>query len=465
MNLTAKENLSLAERETVSVTAKAKRAPRRLCRNRASASLASLALIALLLAAGCGAQASGESTSQTSATRCKQHLASAGVHGRFAFIRDRGVSILYLPDCRTHVLVADSGASAPLSFSANGDYLAYGDGEVIAARGFSAPRQPLGKLSSSAWSPQGATLAGVSASGGVAVWRPKGKRRMLLPSGWGASSIAFSPKGDLLAVARTTPGPAGVPRENELWRVDLHDGLRTLLYRAKGIGDLDEGVAGFTPDGNDVLFWPDTSGSSSIAADGLPLDAVPVVGGKPRTLLDAMLAYKDYIADCGNSLLIADGPGRETNVRKSLALLSPPSYRAMSLQLSSKLSWTTPSCSEGGEIVTAAGESRQESHFGLEHRSIWLLDGKGARPRRLTTPRLQTSTDELPRISSNGRYLLYVAATRGNGRDLGQRRGTLWAMSLSGGEAKPIGPIAEIGWSGSYYGHYGWANTTAWHEG
>ncbi|HEY1689168.1 MAG TPA: hypothetical protein VGF95_09930 [Solirubrobacteraceae bacterium] len=461
-----------------------------------------------LLAAGCGgAQATGAQVTSAQATGqgldgagCQAQVAQAGADGELAFVRNRGVSILRLPSCRTQVLLARSNARAPLRFSGDGRYLAFGHGTVISADGDSADgdsadggsadggsagggsaaggssaagsssataKLPLGRLVSWAWSPQGAQLAGVTQARGIALWSPGAKPRQIVPAGWGASSIAYTPSGTLIVV-RETQG-LDAKRPNELWAIDPHTDARRLLHRLHGVESLEGmtgGIAGFTPNGQDALFWSDVSGSASIAADGLPLDAVPLEGGKLRTLVPIMLPYDDYIADCGSSLLVATGRARESNVGKTLALLSPPTFKVAPLrQLSKAQSWTTPSCSAGGEIATAAGPSRQEAHFGLERRAIWLLSSARSRPQRLTSP-APNVTDELPRIAANGRYILFIKTETGAN---GTGPGTLELLDLAAGKPKSkpklVGPIAQLGSVGSYYGHYPWAQLTAWHPG
>jgi hypothetical protein len=255
--------------------------------------------------------------------------------------------------------------------------------------------------------------------------------------------------------------PPGVLRDRELWSFDLRSGTRRLLFRIPDGGEV--GSAGFTPDSRYALFWPDLTGSASIAADGLPLAAVPLTGGKPRTLIPVMLAYPDFIAQCTNSLVVAAGAGRETNLGKSLAELSPPSFRAASLELPKTQSWTTPSCSTHGSIAAATGPSREEPHFGLEHRSIWLIRAPGQRPLRLTSPGPRQVSDELPRLSPGGRYILFI---RGHSDSNGVERGALELLALSpSGRAHLIGPIAQLGSAGiGYYGHYGWSDLTASHQ-
>lgn len=432
--------------------------------------VALLSVLALVgLTAGCGQPlASGSSRAVLAAGHigtCRSKLKAAGARGEFAFLARRDVSVLDLPDCRVHVLVPHGYApSPPLRFSADGRYLAYGDGAIIAARGHPPPEYPLGKVATWAWSPHGAELAAVTDKGGVELWRPGHRPRQLLPDGWAAGGplnlaaarVVFSPNGGQLALARTTDSGAA----RELWLLDLRTGRRLLLHRVRR-GDCLI-LARFTPDGRGVLFWPDAVCSVSIAADGLPLDTVSSTAGPPSTLVKVMLTYPDFLAPCRTRLIATVGMWRETNTGKSLSQLSPPTYRAASLALSSKESWVDPSCSNNGAIAVAAGPASQNPASGLEHRAIWLIPAVGQPPVRLTTPGPRRVSDELPRISQNGRYILFI---RGRSNNNAIQHGKLELLALHAhGRARLIGPIAQLGQARTgYYDYYPWYDQTDWH--
>jgi hypothetical protein len=57
--------------------------------------------------------------------------------------------------------------------------------------------------------------------------------------------------------------------------------------------------AGWCPDGRWLLFWSVTQCSNSIAADGLPLGAVPVAGGTPIRVVGHMQRHPDFLSWCG----------------------------------------------------------------------------------------------------------------------------------------------------------------------
>ena len=386
---------------------------------------------------------------------CSARVAGAGVGGQFAFLRGGTLELLRLPDCRLHALVTH-GAQAPVAFSPDGRYLAYGAGTLIATRGGAAPQRPLGWVGFWAWSPRGDQLAAVTRSGAVELWTPGAGTRLLLGASWGAGGLAFSPDGRRLVVSKTAR-KAGVD-SGELWRIDL--GTRASVRLAR-VSNALPFVAGVTPDGADALFSADPQGSGSIAADGLALEAVPLTGGVLRTLVPSILNYPGFIAPCGLSMIVTAGAGRESNLGKSLAVLRPPAYRSTTLGLSPGQSWVTPSCSARGAIAAAAGRSSDNAGFGLQHRSIWLIPTPGAPAVRLTNPGPLRMSDELPRMAGDGRYILFVRAVSGGGA---VQHGQLELIALGRhGHSRLIGPIAQLGSAGiGYYDHYPWSSVTAW---
>jgi hypothetical protein len=101
--------------------------------------------------------------------------------------------------------------------------------------------------------------------------------------------------------------------------------------------------------------------------------------------------------------------------------------------------------------------------FGLQHRSIWLLSPTGRILRRLTTPPASDLSDEAPRFSRDGRWLLFVrtrvittglTSTSSNTLELvpAARRGPAAAI--------PITSFASNDFS--FYDHFNWPSEIAW---
>ena len=226
-------------------------------------------------------------------------------------------------------------------------------------------------------------------------------------------------------------------------------------------------LEGFSPNGRWLLFWEDTQNSASLAADGLPLVALPLAGGRPK-VMTGELHYRDYLTWCGSKLVfVLNHGGREVTLGDGIATASGPDWKPETiLPAKGKISWTSVACPTqaaaargGGGLVVAGGPAGNDEPFGHEHRSLWMVAAEPhATPQQLsqTVPPVGYS-DELPMWSGDGRWILFVR-TRGGG--IG--RGKLYALDPFRGDV--VGPIASVGASGNYYGAYSWASQIDWHR-
>ncbi|MBI2237520.1 MAG: PD40 domain-containing protein [Actinobacteria bacterium] len=381
---------------------------------------------------------------------------AAGGLGSVAYVRDGALHIVDVATCRDRVL-ADRGASPPVRWSPDGRWIAFGSLSVIPATG-GRVLHPFGEGASRLgwgswqWSPTEDVLAVPTKTRGVLLGGPGGASRRLLPRGWGLGGLAFDPSGERLAV--TGPG-------QRLVVVDVATGDRRQIYRTPEGELAPPVVARWSPDGRWVLFWSYTEASASLAADGLPLMAVPAEGGQAVTVADVTLVYRDFLAACGSELVIAAGGDRYANVGKDLVSVNPARWGSVPLSDDAGRSFIWPACSPDGRWIAATGASdREPPRFGTDPRSIWLFATDGSTTVRLTDAR--DVADELPRWSADGRFVLFV------------RRGLTWKArgSLYLAEVDPAtgravsiaGPIAEVGPGAGYYGHSGWADRTDWYR-
>lgn len=389
-----------------------------------------------------GAQASNRAIA--SSLRCPP-----GNLGILAFVRGGALRVLNLNGCRVRTLVG-SRVRAPIAISPDGRWASFRGGYVAVRGG------RLHHLSGTAvWSSRGGQLAVVTRRGGVETGRAAGRLRRLLPDGWGASTAVFSPGGGRLAVSRT----ADRGHVEAIWVFDLGTGARRELFsepRREGAPLL---LQGFSPGGRWLLFWQDPYSSASLLADGTPLLAIPVAGGRPR-LVTSELYYEDYVSWCGGRLVyVVNHGGREVTDGDGIAVASPPSWRSRTLLPDAgRTSWTSFACSRAGVLAVAAGPSNADmARFGHEHRSIWLVHGRSAvREAKTVPPRHET--DEWPSWSSNGKWLLFVRT----GWAGGGWHGSLYALDRSSNRL--LGPIASVGATENYYGYYGWSSQLSWHR-
>ena len=408
---------------------------------------------------------------------CPSVLVGKSDLGRMAFV-DRGqLRVLAIAACRARTLVA-KGVVPPVRWSADGHYIAYGAGEVVPAGG-GAPTSPLGRLSVGwgsgspgwVWSPAGHRLAGVTAGGGVVVGGPGAPTKWLLRDGWGATSIAWSPDGQTLAVSRSLYPKAPPPYHQEIWLIDLGTGTKRMLFglpKAKLAPPL---LSGFSPDGKWLLAWEDTENSASLAADGLPLVAIAAKGGQAVPVGKGTLVYGDFVSWCSGNLLayVENKGGRQVTLNDRVNFAGPapkwPSVTPAGPGAKAQLSFVSPSCSPPGLFMVAAavGPTTQDETFGHEHRSIWLLPYTGGNWRPLEAAPPKGSSDELPLWSSDGHWVAFVRTTWTGTAGVGH----LYLLDLGSrfkGHARLVGPIAPLGTTSNYYGHYNWAAQVAWYS-
>ena len=207
-------------------------------------------------------------------------------------------------------------------------------------------------------------------------------------------------------------------------------------------------LLGWSPNGRWILFVIDPDASGSIQADGLVLRAVRVAGGRVVRIA-RMLVYRDYLTWCGHELVFTAGGDRVATNHKRLLAASPPGWHPRPLVAAAGRSWGSVACAPGGRWLVAQSQRQSDDpSFFATHWSLWRvgLDGSS---RRLTSPP-RGYADESPRISRDGRSVMFVRSRKG--------RGKLYALRSS----KLVGPFVLLGRETGYYGHHDWWLTADW---
>jgi hypothetical protein len=433
-------------------------------------------VLALVALAAVGAIGSG---SRRAPRPVHARVASSGLRSCPASVRSLGwlavvtagrVELIDLGACRVRAVRAPGAGE--VRFSPDGRWLAYSplvDGsptglDVISVQG-GPVRTPLGAgVLAWTWSrtAAGPVLYGIARDGSLVSATPNGGRRTVaahvVPISFGyGEPLPLSPDGQRAAVDRSSCRAS----IGELDTVDLRTGARTVAVRRPGEFFT---LAGWSPDGRWLLFWAATMCSASLDADGWPLYAVPASGGSPVKVVGHMLLYDDFLSWCGSRLIAAAGPDRQTNQGSKLVSVAPPAWHERTLRRAGRLSWVSPACAPAGHVLAAAaGPNSGRASFGIEHRSIWLLRaGSGARVRRLSLPPAADLSDEAPRFSRGGRWILFVRTQVVTAGLATSSRDTLELVRVGGGATIPILDFTSGDFS--YYDHFDWPYEIDWHQ-
>lgn len=209
-------------------------------------------------------------------------------------------------------------------------------------------------------------------------------------------------------------------------------------------------IEGVSPDGRWVFFAVDPLGSASLAADGLPLEAVDARSGRvvhlPRMLLD-----EDYRTWCGDALVLVAGGNRIATTSKRLLVARPPDWRPRPLWRDPRRAFGSVACAPDGRSVAVLSQrASSDAAFFSTRWQLWQVALDGSRALLDAPP--PGRADESPLWSPHGDALLFVRERRGTGRAMLLRQGILF------------GPVANLGYSLGYYGHHDWWLGATWHE-
>jgi Tol biopolymer transport system component len=390
--------------------------------------------------------------------------------GLIAFTARGRLELVDLASCRELELA--TGVAEGVRFSLDGRWLAYSRlvhgqpvGPVVTPASGGKPSLPLGTgIVAWSWAPRSDVMYGVNGRGQLLAGGP-GRRRRLIASGLGtrygwSRAAAPSPDGRHVIVNRSSC----VPPESELDTIAVPSGARHVELRRPG-GQAT--FAGWSPDGRWLLYWAASLCSASLAADGWPLKAAPASGGgRPVTAVAHMLLFADYLTWCDRRLIAAAGPSRETQRDSKLVATGPPSWQQRTIEPASKLSWVSPACAPSGTMLAAAaGPNTENAGFGVEHRSIWLLHPDGTILRQLTSPPMRDLSDEAPRFSRDGRWLLFVRT-----RVIAVGQSAISRDTLELAPATTTGPVTAVpivaftSSDFSYYDHFNWPEEIDWYQ-
>lgn len=406
---------------------------------------------------------------------------ATGFLGRLAFVRDGDIWVQDVPGTVAQ-RVTDDGANERPVWSPSGHWIAFRkrsgtqvDLWVMRSSGTDVrPVTPQGPPlpPAASWSPVEDRMAHTR-DGSLWILDPdQWAERQIVPGGSQPEDdrvmrMAWSPDGQWIAYERLNrpelrPVLQGIFRVRPDGRDDAEvfsnpDPLATQSL-----------LAGWSPDGEQILFWEGWSMSASQLAGGPPLMAVRASGGEPLRLSPGVLFRHraDVIAWSrdGAHLAVVEGPGREVWERKAIRVFNSSSWDSAIASEPDRVDFF-PSWSPDGERLVYASGPRLPMKWGmgderertLGQRRIWTMRPDGSDKRQLTAD--DRFRDERPLWLGEGAHILFAR--------LAGEQAQLWLMRADGTEQQllvnDLGPIPNQPsvWFG-YYGYIDWSRYYDW---
>jgi Tol biopolymer transport system component len=401
--------------------------------------------------------------------------------GRLAFVRngDIWVQEVHGADARR---VTDDGVNERPLWSSSGEWIAFWKRsgsrvDLWVTRRSGVDARQIEQLAppwsgAASWSPREDRLAFIR-EGSVWILDPdQGTERQIVPAGSRpeeerVTRIAWSPDGRWIAYGwinrpELRPVLQGVFRIQPDARNDAEVFLNPDPFATQSL------LAGWSPDGQWILFWEGCCMSASQLAGGPPLMAVPADGGEPVRLSPGVLfRHPDDVMAWSpdGRLALVEGPGREVWEKKAIRVVSSGNQSSMIVSEPDRVDFY-PSWSSHGDVLayssgpvaeaaSAAGDERERA---LGQRRIWTMRPDGSDKRPMTSD--DRYRDERPLWIGAGTHILFAR--------LAGERAQLWLMRGDGSEQQPVvddlGPIPnELTpvWFG-FYGYIDWSRYYDW---
>ena len=435
-----------------------------------------LAAIALLVACSGALDLTVETTSAVETTLTAP-IPAANMR-KVAYVQGGDVWIKELPDGKPQRLTDDGRNSEP-RWSPSGRWLAFRkDIEVWVIDTYGNDAHALGErspVSTFAWSPIKDRLAYDAGSGilRLEVINADGTdlATLISPSTSDPGQVghiawertAWSPDGRQLAYVLVQHGSPG-PQRNYvgIWSVETQSGSEPAEHYAIPSPPQDGLIlAGWTSDGQSILFWHDPTFSASAAADGLPLLRLPLDGGEPIEMADFTLLHPDFWSGSptGRHVALTMGGGRETWTNKRIALLNLETYDLKYLTGETVSAFPPAFSPDGQHIAYVAAPDvghvggGDDAKASAAQRRIWVMNVDGSDQRPLTDDPVYR--DERPLWSADGTHVLFA-------RMDADGRASLWLVDAAGGTPEQV--VDELTPAPAWFGYYGYIAWDRWFD-
>ena len=400
--------------------------------------------------------------------------------GKLAYVQGGDIWVKTLPDGEPQRLTTDGRNSTP-RWSSSGEWLAFRKGDyqvwLMSADGNSARSLNEGAaVDAFAWAPADDRPAYVAAAGLQVISTDGAAPVTLVPPslpGHGPGRmgrIAWSPNGDWIACEWQEQHPDQPLTYQGLWRVSSNGEQLAELY-VSGAPEKGEAIlAGWSPDGQHILFWQGEMLSGSMLADGVALYSLPAGGGEPTKLADTVLVHDDFVALApqGDRLAVTAGGYRATWTNKRVAVVEAGGGELAWLTDDSVVAFSPAWSLDAAHLAYVAMPDRgdlvggDDARLGMMERHVWVANIQ-------EKPQIQQLTDdpayrdERPLWSADGSHLLFA-------RMDAEGRASLWLIPAAGGEPRRVVdeltplPGPAPGWFG-YYGYVEWDQLFYWWRG
>jgi Tol biopolymer transport system component len=404
----------------------------------------------------------------------------ATLSGKITYVQGNAVWVQDLASGqKTRVTPQLSGFQSP-AWSSSGNWLAFLIGTELwkvgaDGKGFDAVARGV-SVHAFAWSPTTDELAYVT--GDAELWLaqigPSASKpvRLISSKGGPVSGVRveglpyWSPDGSQIAVAVDNPTGSGGAQYAGLWVVDAKDGANPReVYSAGTPPPYGVALAGWTPDGKSLLYWPNPAFSASLAADGQVMSIAPLAqsSGLPKQVGPTLEqpGVWDGTKD-GAYIAIMSGYGRQTWENKQIQVYSTedgsrwtasaPGVIGLYPRFSPDGQWLAY---VGGADLGDVAAVTNPLEFG---RHLWLADLKGNQQRQLTNdanysdgPATWMPDGEIlfPRMTADGTVSIWA----------------LWPWEAGQQPTKLVDGLSLPGGRFGYYGYVDWSTAFSFWPG
>jgi Tol biopolymer transport system component len=400
--------------------------------------------------------------------------------GKLAYVQGGDIWVKTLPDGDPQRLTTDGRNREP-RWSPSGQWLAFRKGDhqvwLISADGNDARSlNEDATVGSFAWAPVSDRLAYVANGEMRAIDADGTDPATLVPPSLPdrdpgqVGHIVWAPDGSCIAYEWVEKPPDQPLTYEGLWKVSSDGRQRTELYAS---GAPEKGVAllaGWSLDGQHILFWQGDILSASLLSDGPALYSLPADGGEPTKLVDSVLVHDDFLAPApqGDRWAVTAGSYRATWTNKRVAVVEARGGELIWLTDEGVAAFSPAWSPDGVHLAYAAMPDRgdlvggEDARLGMMERHIWMINAQGEpQPQQLTED--PAYRDERPLWSADGSHLLFA-------RMAAEGPASLWLIPAGGGDPRQVmddltplpGPAS--GWFG-YYGHVEWDQLFDWWRG